>query len=109
MSRTIMETVMLTATPEHVGQNDWSRLQAGGTLQVVGCWHPEHGAFRISVFATSKANAVAVATRGLKGTGAVACYADVSDPAEPFSRPCSFSGVSMVGPVGQSWVAKTLN
>jgi hypothetical protein len=80
MSRTILQTVMLTATPQHVGRSDtWSRLQAGGALHVVGCWHPVHGAFEISVPATSKANALAVAAGRLKSTGAISCYADISN------------------------------
>ena len=78
MSRTVLQTVMLNATPQHVGQSAWSRLQAGGALHVVSCWHAVHGAFEISVSATSKSNAVAVAADRLKGTSAISCYADSS-------------------------------
>jgi hypothetical protein len=41
MPRTVLQTVMLTATPQYVNWGDWSRLQAGGALHVVGCWHPD--------------------------------------------------------------------
>ena len=68
---------MLNATPQYVLRSDtWSRLQDGAALHMVGCWHAEHGAFEISVPATSKANALAVAADRLKGTAAISCYAD---------------------------------
>jgi hypothetical protein len=85
MPRTVLQTVMLTATPQYLNRGDWSRLQGGGALYVVGCWHPEHGAFEVNVLATSKASAVAVAAGMLTGTGAIACHAGVSDPSEAFS------------------------
>ena len=68
-------TLLLNATP-HVHRADpWSQLQAGGKLYVVTCWHPRHGAFDISILATSKDNALLVASDRLKGTGSIASYA----------------------------------
>jgi hypothetical protein len=71
----MLHTIMLTATP-HVRRVDaWSQLQAGGDRYVVTCWHPGHGAFDIGIFATSKGNALVVASDTLRGTGSVANYA----------------------------------
>jgi len=65
-------TIMLNATP-HVRRADpWSQLQAGAERYVVTCWHPAHGAFDIIILATSKGNALAVASDMLKGTGSIA-------------------------------------
>jgi hypothetical protein len=68
-------TPMLNATP-HVHRADpWSQLQAGGKPYVVTCWHPKHGAFDIGILATSKDNALLVASDRLNGTGSIASYA----------------------------------
>jgi hypothetical protein len=93
MPHTVLQNVMVTATPQYVNRDDWPRLQAGGALHAVGCWHPEHGAFEITVSATSKASAVAAAAGMLMGTGAVACHAGVSDPSGSFSSMPAASGV----------------
>jgi hypothetical protein len=32
MPHTVLQNVMVTATPQYVNRDDWSRLQAGGAL-----------------------------------------------------------------------------
>jgi hypothetical protein len=71
----MLHAPMLNATPHIHRADPWSQLQAGGEPYVVTCWHPKHGAFDISILATSKDNALLVAADRLKGTGSIASYA----------------------------------
>ena len=68
-------TLMLNARPTSTALTRWSQRQAGGEPYVVTCWHPKHGAFDISILATSKDNALLVGSDRLMGRGSITSYA----------------------------------